>query len=197
MLEKIIEGCDKLFRKFGIKSLSMDDIARELGMSKKTIYLYVSDKNDLVKKTFTQILLCNETRCKAIKNERQNPVDEILLISRDVSQQMKSTNPSIFYDLRKYHPEAWQLFENYSNQFVFDQLKENLEEGINKGFYRKDLNVAIAAQLYISLLQTISNPELFSNIDYNFNHVYSEMVKYHLNGICTNKGRKHFDTKLP
>ncbi len=196
MLEKIIDGCDKLFRKFGIKSLSMDDIARELGMSKKTIYLYVSDKNDLVQKTFTKILAVNKARCTCIKNEKHSPVDEILLISRDISQQMISTNPSVFFDLRKYHSEAWQLFENYSNQFIITQIKENLIDGIKKGDYRKDINVDIISQLYISLLQTISNPELFSNIDYNFSHVYSDMVKYHLYGICTDKGRKHINTIL-
>lgn len=196
MLEKIIEGCDKLFRKFGIKSLSMDDIARELGMSKKTIYQFVTDKNDLVIKTFTHILTYNESRCSCIKNETHNPIDEILLISRDVSQQMKGTNPSVFYDLRKYHPEAWQLFENHSNKFIYSQLKDNLTKGIEQGYYRTDMNEDIIAQLYISLIQTISNPELFSNIDYDFSSVYNQMIKYHFNGICSEKGRQYFNSKI-
>ncbi len=196
MLEKILEGCDKLFRKFGIKSLSMDDIARELGMSKKTIYQFVTDKNDLVKKTFHFILNYTENQCSTIKNETNNPIDEILLISRNMSQQMKGINPAVFYDLRKYHPEAWLLFENHSQTFIYSQVKDNLIKGIEHGFYRKNIKEDILARLYISLVQTISNPELFSNIDYDFSSVYHEMIKYHLNGICTEKGREYFNTKI-
>lgn len=196
MLEKILEGCDKLFRKFGIKSLSMDDIARELGMSKKTIYQYVTDKNDLVKKTFNHILNHNENQCKCIKDETDNPIDEIILISRNMSQQMKGINPAVFYDLRKYHPEAWLLFENHSQTFIYSQIKENLINGIKQGYYRDNIKADILARLYISLVQTISNPELFSNIDYDFSSVYHEMIRYHFNGICTDKGREYFKTKI-
>lgn len=196
MLEKILEGCDKLFRKFGIKSLSMDDIARELGMSKKTIYQYVSDKNDLVKKTFNHILNHNENQCTCIKDETDNPIDEIILISRNMSQQMKGINPAVFYDLRKYHPEAWLLFENHSQTFIYSQIKENLINGIKQGYYRDNIKADILARLYISLVQTISNPELFSNIDYDFSSVYHEMIRYHFNGICTDKGREYFKTKI-
>lgn len=196
MLEKILEGCDKLFRKFGIKSLSMDDIARELGMSKKTIYQYVTDKNDLVKKTFHYILNYTESQCSCIKEETNNPIDEILLISRNMSQHMKGINPAVFYDLRKYHPEAWLLFENHSHTFIFNQVKENLQNGIEQGYYRDNIKADILARLYISLVQTISNPELFSNIDYDFGAVYHEMIRYHFNGICTEKGRNYFNTKI-
>ena len=196
MLEKILEGCDKLFKKFGIKSLSMDDIARELGMSKKTIYQYVTDKNDLVKKTFHYILNYTESQCSCIKEETNNPIDEILLISRNMSQHMKGINPAVFYDLRKYHPEAWLLFENHSHTFIYNQVKENLQNGIEQGYYRDNIKLDILARLYISLVQTISNPELFSNIDYDFSSVYHEMIRYHFNGICTEKGRNYFNAKI-
>ena len=194
MLEKVLEGCEKLFFKYGIKSLSMDDIARELGMSKKTIYQYVSDKNDLVKRTFGHILSCQKQRCLKIKQETGNPVEEIKLITREMSQQMKGTNPSIFFDMRKYHPEAWQLFYNFSQEFIFNQLKANLESGKLQGYYREDINPDIVARLYISLVQTITNPELFANIDYEFTTVYNEMIRYHIHGICTPKGIKNFNT---
>jgi len=196
MLEKILEGCEKLFRKFGIKSLSMDDIARELGMSKKTIYLHVSDKNDLVIKTFAHILNLNESKCSKIHDNSLNPVEEILFLSRSISEETKGINPTVFYDLRKFYPEAWLLFENHSNQFIYIQIKDNLSKGKVQGFYRTDINEDIIARLYISMVQTISNPELFSNIDYNFSNVYNEMIKYHFHGICTDKGREIFNNKI-
>lgn len=188
MLEKILEGCENLFRKFGIKSLSMDDIARELGMSKKTIYQYVSDKNDLVKKTFNHILVCNKSKCLGIRNETMNPVEEIMKITREMSNQMKGTNPSIFYDLRKYHPEAWQLFRNFNHDFVYTQIKSNLELGQSQGYYRPEINSEIIAKLYISLIQTITNPDFYNDGEYEFNSAYQEMIYYHFHGICTTKG---------
>lgn len=190
MLEKILEGCENLFRKFGIKSLSMDDIARELGMSKKTIYQYVSDKNDLVKKTFSHILTCNRTKCLGIRNETMNPVEEIIKITKEMSNQMKGTNPSIFYDLRKYHPEAWQLFRNFNHDFVYTQIKSNLELGQSQGYYRAEINCDIIAKLYISLIHTITNPDFYNEGDYEFNTTYQEMIQYHFHGICTLKGLK-------
>jgi len=192
MLGKILEGCEELFRKYGIKSLSMDDIARELGMSKKTIYQYVTDKNDLVTKTFSHILLTKKERCTCIRLETTNPVEEIKLITREMSQQMKGTNPSIFFDLRKYHPDAWQLFKNYSNEFIYEQIKSNMDAGITQGLYRDDINTDVIARLYISLIQAVTDPTLFSDMDYDFSILYSEMINYHIHAICTSKGLTFF-----
>jgi len=196
MLDKILEGCERLFRKFGIKSLGMDDIARELGMSKKTIYQHVTDKNDLVIKTFSRILDCNKSRCLTIGQESNNPIEEILLITREMSQQMKGTNPSIFFDLRKYHPEAWQLFSSFNNEFVLIQIHQNLINGKKQGLYRTDINEDVIARIYISMVQIITNPDLFSNMDYEFTKVYSEMIRYHFYGICTAEGTAFFEEKF-
>jgi|JI10StandDraft_1071094.scaffolds.fasta_scaffold588193_2 AcrR family transcriptional regulator len=196
MLDKILEGCERLFRKFGIKSLGMDDIARELGMSKKTIYQYVTDKNDLVIKTFSRILSCNKSRCLNIGEESSNPIEEILLITREMSQQMKGTNPSIFFDLRKYHPEAWQLFSSFNNEFVLVQIGQNLAKGKKQELYRSDINEEVISRIYISMLQIITNPDLFSNMDYEFTTVYNEMIRYHFYGICTPKGITFFEANF-
>ncbi|MCB9252879.1 MAG: TetR/AcrR family transcriptional regulator [Flavobacteriales bacterium] len=195
MLNRIVEGCETLFRKYGIKSLSMDDIARELGMSKRTIYQFVNDKNDLVLKTFSHILSNHKSRCNEIHKEIKNPVLEILEFTKEMSSQMKETHPAIFFDLRKYHPDAWQMFNGFSQEFIFQHIKDNLKKGIETGHYRNDLDVNIIPQLYICLIQNITNPECFSNIEYNFNTIYSEMIRYHFYGICTAKGLKFIDTK--
>lgn len=193
MLEKIIEGCEKLFRRYGIKSLSMDDIARELGMSKKTIYQYVTDKNDLVIKTFGSILDCNKQKCYLFENEAKNPVEEIRMITREISQHMKGINSSVFYDLQKYHPDAWQLFNNFTNSFVYERIKTNLESGIAQGFYRSDINTDIVSKIYISMMGLITDQERFSNHDYDFSTIYGEIVKYHFHAICTDKGFEIFN----
>lgn len=193
MLEKIIEGCEKLFRKYGIKSLSMDDIARELGMSKKTIYQYVTDKNDLVLKTFSTILDCNKHKCSIFINEAKNPIEEIMFMTREISQHLKGINSSVFYDLKKYHPEAWQMFNNFTNSFVYDRIRENMIKGMEQGYYRSDLNPDIVSKIYISMVELVTDHEKFSNLDYDFGQVYSEIVRYHFHAICTSKGFKIFN----
>ncbi|MCC6722492.1 MAG: TetR/AcrR family transcriptional regulator [Bacteroidia bacterium] len=190
MLDKIIEGCEKLFRRYGIKSLSMDDIARELGMSKKTIYQYVADKNDLVLKTFSHTLDCNKHKCTILEIESKNPIEEIILITREVSQHLQGINSSVFYDLKKYHPESWDMFNNFSNGFIYEKIKSNLIKGIERGYYRKDLNPDIISKVYISMVGVVTDYEKFSSLDYDFSHVYNEIVRYHFHGICTPKGLK-------
>ncbi|NUM31140.1 MAG: TetR/AcrR family transcriptional regulator [Bacteroidetes bacterium] len=193
MLEKIIEGCEKLFRRYGIKSLSMDDIARELGMSKKTIYQYVTDKNDLVKKTFSSVLSCNEEKCNLLDKVAKNPVEEMLILTREVSQQMKGINSSVFYDMQKYHPEAWQMFNDFINSFVYNRVKINLQNGIEQGFYRTDINTEILSRIYITMMNLITDHERFGEQEYDFSTIYNEIIKYHFNAICTDKGFKIFN----
>lgn len=195
MLEKIIEGCEKLFRRYGIKSLSMDDIARELGMSKKTIYQYVTDKNDLVIKTFSTVLTCNKEKCSTLDKDAKNPVEEMKILTREVSQQMKGINTSVFYDMQKYHPEAWQMFNNFSNSFVYDRVKTNLEKGMEQGYYRNDINTELVSKIYISMMGLITDHERFGDHSYDFGTIYNEIVKYHFNAICTEKGFKIFNEK--
>lgn len=190
MLERILTGCDLLFRKFGIKSLSMDDIARELGMSKKTIYQYVSDKNDLVKKTFHHFLHCKQSRCLAIKSEQPNPVAAFVKITEEMSNQLKDINPSIFYDLKKYYPEAWELIKNFSSEFVYSQIKQNIEQGQQQGFYRKNIQPDTISRLYISMVHAITSHEFYNQTDLEFKTVYPQMIQYHFYGICTEKGLK-------
>ena len=114
-------------------------------------------------------------------------------MTRELSNQMKGINPSIFFDLRKYHPEAWQIFDTFSKEFIFSQLSTNIQEGKKQGLYREEINNEVISQLYICMIQTITNPECFPNSDYDFNRIYKEMIEYHIHGICTNKGIKYFN----
>ena len=136
MDEKGIEILGKtahLFMRLGIKSMTMDDIARQLGVSKKTLYLYVSDKNDLVVKVMQQIVQHEKDFSNHLCEIHDNSIDMLFALSKDVAQKFGQMHPSINYDMQKYHPEAWKIYEDFRTTFIADCIKENLERGINQG----------------------------------------------------------------
>ncbi len=184
-----------LFKTYGIKSMTMDDIARSLKVSKKTLYKYVSDKNDLVCKAIKLDLDTSECKFNEVCNKDVDPIEELFNINELASEQLKSLHPSVMYDIQKYHPEAWAYFEEHKNTHIYNGVLENMERGKEMGFYRAEINSIILAKLYVARFDAIFNPEIFSPIEYSFAKIHKEMMDYHLHGILTPKGLGIFNKK--
>lgn len=193
-LLKILEGSETLFGKYGIKSITMDDIAKELGMSKKTLYQYVSDKNDLVEKTLDFHLQRSEHTCELLIQEQNNPIEAMLAIGDFFCQHMKDTNPSLMFDLRKYHPSAFQMLNEYRLDTIVKQIKGNLEVGIKDGFYRHDVNTDIIPRLYVAVVDGILESGFFPRDKFKFEEVVNQMLCYHIHGIATPKGIEYLNS---
>ena len=127
--KEILAKTVQLFMKFGIKSMTMDDVARQLGISKKTLYLYVSDKNDLVIKTMRAIVDRERQAVINMNSNHSNAIDQLFELSKDVAQKFGSVHPSINYDLQKYHPEAWKVFSDFPESVL--QLGSTFEQILN------------------------------------------------------------------
>ena len=123
---EILEKATQVFLKYGIKSVTMDDMARELAMSKKTLYNYFSDKNDLVVQIITMKTQYDQQKCQAVKKDANNAIDELFEISAYVSVMMQNIHPSVFYDLKKFHPEASEILHKHKWDFVKKMILENL-----------------------------------------------------------------------
>lgn len=187
-LSTIIEQSTQLFMKYGIRSLTMDDVAKNLRMSKKTLYQFVSDKDDLVTRCIDAGCLFDSNCIQHILDENHNAIDELLAISRFVSDRINNIHPSIFFDLEKYHPEAMGRFEKHKNEFIFNCVKRNLTSGIEHGLYRENLNTSIVSRIYLSCVDNVLHGEVGKQSDYSLIEVYTELVKYHLHGIVSDKG---------
>ncbi len=194
-LLKILEGSEHLFSRYGIKSLTMDDVARELGMSKKTLYQYVSDKNDLVEKTLDFHLQHSKHTCELLIEDQKNPIDAMMAIGDFFSQHMRDTNPSLMFDLRKYHTGAWKKLDEYRFETIMKQIQENLNRGIEEGYYRNDIDVTIIPRLYIGLTDAILESSYFPRDQFKFEEVVSQMLLYHIHGIATQKGKEYLKNK--
>ena len=194
--EVVLENAAKIFMRYGLKSVSMDDVSRELKISKKTLYKFVTDKNDLVAQIMKAQIQNDEASVIKFIKESKNAIEEIISISEFAGKIVNNMHPSIHYDLEKYYPEAWEIFNGYKQKFVLGCMRENMVRGIKEGYYRKDLNIPIVALLYVARIDLIFDGKLFPPNEFNFKDVYREMINYHLRGISSEKGIKYLNEKF-
>jgi len=192
----IIEKSRELFMKYGIKSVSMDDISQQLGISKKTLYQHFKDKADLVYKVVTYFNCEHDKIMLEILQSELNAIEILLLVSKHTLEMLKSLHPPLLFDLRKYYPEITKDIIISKKSDVFNKIKSNLLKGIEEGLYRSDLNPDIIASLYIKRLDDVFFEKDFYAIDYPQHEVFKQLFIYHLRGIVSSKGLKYLETKM-
>ena len=161
-LKNILLKVRELYMKYGIKSITMDDVARELGISKKTLYQYVTDKDDLVGKFIdNEIALRQEEICKCFR-VGFNAIEELFEISIFMNKLMRDQNPATEHDLKKYYPHHYQKIVKTRREGIFNYILLNLKKGKKEGLYREDMNEEIIAKLYLSRAESIHLNDLFT-----------------------------------
>lgn len=179
--------------RYGIKSISMDDIARNLGISKKTLYQHVSDKRELVRLVFLEHIQGDEQRCCEIMLETDNAIQQLLDLAQHLVSTHSELNPATIYDIQKYYPSVWQVFVEHKNTFIFEQVKQNLESGVNDGLYRAEINIDIVARLYIALVEASVSSESFGTGGHRHVEIFKELYCYHLHAVMSDKGRAYYN----
>ncbi|HLU84420.1 MAG TPA: TetR/AcrR family transcriptional regulator [Vicingaceae bacterium] len=185
---ELLANCAQLFMKYGIKSLTMDDIANHLGISKKTLYLYVSDKKDLVKQVVELEIEHEECMLDEIVNKEGNAIEELLRINQKVSEKLQNIQPSVMYDLQKYYPEAWKIFEEHKCSHIPSIVEANIEKGKEEGFYRDNVNAKIISKLYVLMVDNMFNSDIFPPFENSYKQLHLEIARYHIRGIASRKG---------
>lgn len=188
-----MERVKEMFLTYGVKSISMDDISRDLGISKKTLYLYVANKNDLVKKTMENHLAKEKEALTAITENSSDAIQEMFAIADYIRQHLRSMNHSALYDLQKYYPDSWQLYIDYKNYFVYNIIYNNIQNGIQEGLYRDDFNIDIITKIYNTRMEAMVDPAIFPQSQYGLLEVHQELLQYHLRGIVSQKGLTYLD----
>jgi len=194
--QQIIDQSAKVFMRLGIRSVNMDDIAQHLRISKKTLYQYVKDKNELVLRIVKHITDTHRDCILGICQSGHIAIDESFEITRFVAEQVGQVHPSVHFDLQKYHPEAWDLLQSTERADIYRCISENLRKGMAEGLYRDDLNVDVIARIYISRFDVTFDGELFPTDKYRFEEVIWEMFRYHIRGIASDKGVKYLMKKV-
>jgi AcrR family transcriptional regulator len=188
--EKILMEAFGLFCQRGIKSVSMDDIAQHLSMSKKTIYKWFNNKDEIVYSAVSGYLNSVECDCERIMGEAGNAIEELFSIMGTTRKIFASIHPSIFHDLQKYHANAWRLWQEHKNQYILTSIKANLERGIAEGLFRKDLDVEVIARLRLAQIEVPFDERLFPRHEFELMRVQMVSLEYFMLGIATLKGHK-------
>jgi hypothetical protein len=174
----------------------MDDIARELGISKKTLYQQVEDKRDLVKKVLEIDSRKRGEHFAEIKNRSLNAIEEVFEVNKLVNRMIKEANPVREFDLQKYYPEIYDVVNQKRRERMYQAMKENLQKGKNEGLYRKDLKEEIISKIYIARMENMFHKDLETVIEFTSPKFIYEVFVYHIRGIASEKGIKFFEKNI-
>lgn len=189
--ERIKLAAHNLVMKYSIRSVSMDDIATSVGMSKKTLYQYYKDKDELVGAVISSVIEDNRCKCDIHVETADNAVHEIFLAIEMMVEMFKSMNPAILYEMQKYHPEAYKHFQQHKMQYMYSHIYENLVRGIKEELYREDINPQILAKYRIESMFIPFQPEFQRSLDkYTLQEIEEQIIINFLFGLVTPKGYK-------
>jgi len=188
--ERIIAGGEELFLSAGIKSVTMDDIAKHLGMSKKTIYQFFKDKNELVMALVKKKLQDDEDQMCDIINQSGNVIEKMINMMKCSEEIFSRINPIVIHDLQKYHPDAWKQFQNFKSGVLMRTLEDLLSEGVKQGYIRPDIDVKIIARMRVTQVELGFNTTIFPVAEFNTWKVQQQFMEHFNYGICTLKGYK-------
>ncbi len=194
--EKWLRRIAELFMRLGIKSLTMDDVARELGISKKTLYQFVENKDDLVKKVIESHLTEECSRSEELSLKAKDALDEMLIVIQANIGDMQRMKANIVFELQKYHRDAWDLLQQYQRGFLYKVVRDNLERGIREGYYRGDFDVDITAKLHLAQSFAIFDETWFPKPPYSGETLFKEAMILYLQSILSEKGRQALKAKL-
>ena len=187
--KKLIEKVSALYLTYGIKSVTMDDVAKHLGISKKTLYTIVKDKDQLVKLVVDNQIEIHKKQDKELKKKKIGALEEMLVVYKWVSELLRNMNPGYQYDLNKYYPDLSLKFISFKEKQLYNNIKENLIKGKKEGFYRQEIKEEIIAQMNsernLSMYRNNENMQSWITHD-----SFQEIFLYHIHAILNDKGRQ-------
>lgn len=183
--------------RYGIKSITMDDVAREMGISKKTLYQHVNSKTDLIERIIHQHIHEEKKCLSEIPGQAKDAIEEVLMIAQYVVKVLRSMRPTTMFDLKKYYRDCWNMMEDFQQGYMYNMIRANIEQGIQEGLYRDNLDSDIIAKLYVRKTMLLTDEIIFPMREYDRDKLFTEFIQYHLRGIVSEKGMKKLITYQP
>ncbi len=193
MQVNILERVRELFYKYGVRSVSMDDLCRDINISKKKLYQFFPSKNELVEKLLELERQNFEIIFDTNNFDGVNAIDILLIVSKELGGRFRDVSPSMTFDLKKYYPDVYHAHVNERIEFIFGKIKINLDKGIKQGVYRDDLSTELLARLYIRRLIDLHNPEFFPADKFSFQTLFDVMFDNFIRGIANESGISYYE----
>jgi len=174
----------------------MDDVAKHLTMSKKTLYQYFKDKDELVEEATKAHIKREQEDFDEITKISENAIEELYKVSKCLRRNMNEVNPTLLYDLKRYYPNSWKHWTDFKNDFVFASIIRNMQKGIDAGYFRDTLDPQIMAILRVMEVEMLFDVETFPPSQFDYRHVQLQLLDHFVFGIATEKGRKLYQQYL-
>ena len=188
--DRILRIAQQLFMRNGIRSVSMDDIAAELAVSKKTLYKWYENKDQLVHAMMEQHLDASRHDCAQVQQQASSAIDELFRMMSWMKQQFAEVHPSIFYDMQKFHPATWQLWMAHKQQYILTQIMDNLHRGVAEGLYRADLDADVLARLRLAQIELAFDAAVFPPQQFDLQRLQHIILEHFMLGVATLKGHQ-------
>jgi AcrR family transcriptional regulator len=177
-----------LFRRYGIRRVTMDDIATELGISKKTLYHHFRDKDDLISRVIDFDMDQSRIILEEVYQSGKGALEELFLVNQKIHKVRACYSPNFYYDLRRYSPEIYRRWISDKRQNMYGLITQNLQKGKQEGVYRQEIDESIIGRLYMARIEMLDSNEIIEEIDSRSSNFMKEVFSYHLHGICNQKG---------
>lgn len=168
----------------------MDDIARSLSISKKTIYQYFKDKDEIVELALLDYIDRARKEYEHVFSTGLDPIGELQQMTQCMRKNFQNTNPVLIYDIQKYHPGAWEHIRTFKCNHVMKMITSNLERGKLMGYYRSDIDAEVLAILRMGEVEMAFDHQFFPSRSFDFRTVQLQLMDHFVNGIVTDKGRE-------
>lgn len=190
MQERILDTALRMFTTIGIKNVTMFDIARECGISKKTVYEHFTDKAELIQAGIRTLLETLREEMTNDRNEAADAIEEVIRTTANIQARARTMNPVMLYEVQKYHPEAAKEIEQFKRDVVLCHIRENLQRGMEEGLFSSHFNIDIIARMRQLQLETVFDPLQYPAAEFDLHAVMQEITTNYIMGIATLKGRK-------
>lgn len=189
-LTKIYSSAIELFRQYGFKTITMDDIARKAGISKKTLYQHFSNKNEVVTESVGWYKQTVSESCNLQLSQSENAIEAMVRVMALFDEINRKMNPLLMFEMERFFPACYKKFREAIKGDDVERLKQNLREGIEQGYYREEINVDFLASYRMELSMLVYYPNLLVNDTRHMYEVANEISEHFLYGIMTAKGEK-------
>lgn len=194
--ESLIQRATSVFMRLGVRAVNMADVSSELGISKKTLYKYVSDKRDLISKCMTWHCAQMEQVIEEAKSNSENTIDAELKLIRFIHQIASEMHPSVLFDLNKYHPKAFRYVNERRDEILRGTMVDNIRRGQEEGLYRAEVNPEVASRFLISVSHEVQRMAENSSNQMSLSQLYLQSALYHIRAIATPKGLAFLEEKI-
>jgi TetR/AcrR family transcriptional regulator, cholesterol catabolism regulator len=188
MKERILTAAEQLFWKYGVRSVTMEDIARKLGISKKTIYQHFTDKEDILYQIIQGKVAMDVSQMDCMAVETANPIEEIMMVMEMMSKNQHAVSPNLVMDIKRHYPHAYALFRTHMDQHLMKSILGNIQKGILQGVYRPDINPAILARMRVEQIELAFNNDFFPTDQYSMLDTQRELIHHFVRGMLTEQG---------